>query len=397
MPPFKVIKVVENMSREKTNLISYFTIIGFLIAFIKGDRKNCRFHLNQGLVLGLYEFVFILIDAAGRAFGNFAVSVFCLALIIAAACLLFLDLWVGIKSAVSDTEAEMPLLGRINIINKTPFSGFRMSSCHNHTTYSDGSSTPYAMVAEAVKLGLTGIGITDHSYTDFDQRYCIKKEKTPDYISEIKRLQTQFAGRLAVAVGLELDLYSRPIKREDYDFVIGSVHYIKHKNEYYPIDDSKNGEERIINEVFGGDITEFASAYYNSVLQNVIKNRPDIIGHFDLITKFGLINESESGYRNIVFETIDKILETDPEIIFEVNTGVIWRGYKKSAYPNDFILKYLCDKNARVTVNADAHSASKIAFGFENELMRLYKKGFKKITILTRKGFVDVDLKPIAK
>ena len=385
------------MSREKTNLISYFTIIGFLIAFIKGDRKNCRFHLNQGLVLGIYEFVFIIIDAAGKTFGSFAVSVFCLALLMAAACLLVLDLWFGIKSAVSDTETEMPLLGRINIINKTLFSGFRMSSCHNHTTYSDGSSTPYSMVTEAVKLGLTGIGITDHSYTDFDQRYCMKKDKIPDYISEIKRLQAQFAGRLAVAVGLELDLYSRPVKREDYDFVIGSVHYIKHENEYYPIDDSKSGEERIINEVFGGNSREFAAAYYNSVFQNVVKNCPDIIGHFDLITKFGLINETDADYQNIVFEIIDKILETDPGVIFEVNTGVIWRGYKSTAYPNDFILKYLCDKNARVTVNTDAHSASKIAFGFENELMRLYKIGFKKITILTRKGFVDVDLKPTAK
>lgn len=385
------------MSREKTNLISYFTIVGFLIAFIKGDRKNCRFHLNQGLVLGLFEFLFLFVDLIGRTFGNFIVTVVCLAVLILFACLLFLDLWVGIKSASADTEDEMPILGRINILNKTPFTGFKMSSCHNHTSYSDGSNAPYDMVKEAVRLGLSGIGITDHSYTDFDQRYCIKKDKIPDYVAEIRRLQTQFMGRLAVAVGLELDLYSKPIKREDYDFVIGSVHYIKSGDEYYPIDDSKSGEERIVNEAFGGNKTDFVRAYYNSVLENVTKNRPDIIGHFDLITKFGIVDQNDDEYRKIVCDTIDKILEIDSQIIFEVNTGAISRGYRKTAYPDNYILNYLLKKNARIIVNADAHSASKITFGFENELVRLYKIGFKKITVLTRKGFVETDLKPVGK
>lgn len=39
------------MGTKPTNIVSYCTIIGWLVAYFAGDRENCKFHLNQGLIL----------------------------------------------------------------------------------------------------------------------------------------------------------------------------------------------------------------------------------------------------------------------------------------------------------------------------------------------------------
>ena len=40
-----------------------------------------------------------------------------------------------------------------------------MIDLHCHSTYSDGSLTPEQLVAEAAKIGLTALALTDHDTT----------------------------------------------------------------------------------------------------------------------------------------------------------------------------------------------------------------------------------------
>jgi len=39
------------MDKKVTGILSYITIIGWLIAYIAGDKEGAKVHLNQGLVL----------------------------------------------------------------------------------------------------------------------------------------------------------------------------------------------------------------------------------------------------------------------------------------------------------------------------------------------------------
>ena len=41
------------MSKKLTDVVAYLSWIGLLIAFVAGDRENCKFHLNQSLVIWL--------------------------------------------------------------------------------------------------------------------------------------------------------------------------------------------------------------------------------------------------------------------------------------------------------------------------------------------------------
>ena len=88
------------------SLIAVFGI-GLLIAFIAGDRENCRFHLNQSLVIWL----------AGVALGVVAI-VPILGWIVAFVGWIFLIVcwFIGIISAASGTEKEIPLLGRFKLL-----------------------------------------------------------------------------------------------------------------------------------------------------------------------------------------------------------------------------------------------------------------------------------------
>ena len=84
----------------------------------------------------------------------------------------------------------------------------RYSDLHVHTTFSDGIHTPEEIVQEAIRRNFLSIGISDHSFTDFDQRYCIKKEALADYHAEIRRVREQYADQIEVYAGLEYDGYT---------------------------------------------------------------------------------------------------------------------------------------------------------------------------------------------
>ena len=121
----------------------------------------------------------------------------------------------------------------------------------------------------------------------------------------------------------------------------------------------------------------------------------DIIGHLDLITKY---NEDESyfqfndkDYMNIVCDCIDRLLINDK--IFEVNTGAIARGYRKTPYPSKNILEYLYAKNARICLNSDCHDKNYLDCAFESSLDLIQSCGFKELQILTNDGFVPVKIK----
>ena len=51
-----------------------------------------------------------------------------------------------------------------------------LANFHTHTTFSDGKNTPEEVVISALEQGLCTIGFSDHAYTPYDLRYCMKDE-----------------------------------------------------------------------------------------------------------------------------------------------------------------------------------------------------------------------------
>ncbi len=241
-----------------------------------------------------------------------------------------------------------------------------MRDLHTHTFYSDGKSSPEEMIQAAVKMGLSEIGISDHSYTFFDESYCMKKEMIPSYKAEIAALKQKYAGKISVLCGVEQDAYSSE-STDGFDYVIGSAHYLKVNGEYRPLDEDPTAFEKVCRDGFGGDYYALAEAYFSLVAGFAERDDVSIIGHFDLIAKFNeggrLFDENAPRYLSAAKNAADRLLAAGK--IFEVNTGAIARGYRTVPYPAPTLFMYIRGMDGRLILSSDAHSPQNVAFAFD--------------------------------
>lgn len=238
------------------------------------------------------------------------------------------------------------------------------SNYHTHTIYCDGKNTPEEMVLEAIRLGCPEIGFSGHSYTAFEDVCCMTPKGTGEYKECVRKLQKKYAGRIRIWLGVEQDYYSEE-PTEDYDYVIGSVHYVKKDGEYLTVDGSGDTQKDIVRRHYQGDFYAFIEDYYTIVADVYNKTKCDIIGHFDLITKFNekgvLFDTSHPRYRAAAGRALDALMKTPAA--FEINTGAIARGYRTQPYPEEWILERLRKNGVRICRNSDAHAKEFLLFG----------------------------------
>lgn len=240
-----------------------------------------------------------------------------------------------------------------------------LEDLHVHTTYCDGIDPPEEVVRAAIDLHLERIGFSGHSYVSFDESYCMSKESITAYKSEITRLKEKYKNKITVLCGIEQDIYSEmPV--EDYDYVIGSVHYLKKNDIYLPLDETAEILSYGVDTLFHRDFYQMAENYYQLVSE-MAQRQVDIIGHFDLITKFNkdnrLFSENDSRYTAAARIAIDRLIAAGK--VFEINTGGISRGYKIDPYPSISLLQYIIQKEGKLIFSSDAHSAQNLCFEFE--------------------------------
>ena len=237
---------------------------------------------------------------------------------------------------------------------------------HMHTAYCDGKDTPEDMVLSAVDKGLDTVGISSHSYTFFDESYCMQKEDIPRYIAELRYLRAKYFDRIHVLCGVEQDYYS-DWPTDEFDYIIGSVHYIKVGDEYIPVDESVEILRAAVQKHFGGDVYALCELYFDTVADVVEKTRCDIIGHFDLISKFierePLFDAGHPRYVKAWKAAAYRLVTYD--VPFEINTGAISRGYRTQPYPDEEMIAYIKAKGGRLILSSDAHSKENIAYIFE--------------------------------
>jgi len=238
-----------------------------------------------------------------------------------------------------------------------------MFDLHMHTVWSDGKNTAEEMVQEAIRRGLDTVGISDHSSGD----PCgMALARSGDYRAEIAELKKKYAGRIRVLCGLERDFLTDDFG--PYDYTIGSVHWLRMPDGHrVSVDWTAEKQREGAEKYFGGDFYALAEAYYDTVSRVAEVTKCDIIGHFDLITKFNeqmpVYDTRHPRYVRAWRKAADALLKTG--LPFEINTGAVSRGYRTSPYPDAEICRYLLDRGARLIFSSDAHAKENIAFGFE--------------------------------
>lgn len=88
---------------------------------------------------------------------------------------------------------------------------------------------------KALELKMEALGFSDHGYAEYDWDCCMKDIE--GYRADIRALAEKYAGQMKILCGIEQDYWS-VVPPEGYDYVIGSVHYLRFGEEYITIDNT---------------------------------------------------------------------------------------------------------------------------------------------------------------
>ncbi|MBE6991246.1 MAG: histidinol-phosphatase HisJ family protein [Ruminococcaceae bacterium] len=237
---------------------------------------------------------------------------------------------------------------------------------HTHSTYCDGNDSLEQMTLAAIEKGFDTLGFSGHSYTFFDEEYCMTKENTVRYQQDIASLKEKYAGKIQLLCGIEQDMYST----EDtgcYDYAIGSAHYVKKGSRYLAVDNSAQQFMGQINELYDGNCYAFCEDYFSQISSLYERTGCDIIGHFDLVTKFNegnvLFDESHPRYREAAETAATKLIAAD--VPFEINTGAMAKKLRTSPYPATRLCDFIAANGGRFILSSDCHSKNLLDFGFD--------------------------------
>lgn len=261
-----------------------------------------------------------------------------------------------------------------------------LANYHTHTTYCDGKNTPEEIVLYAIEKGISSIGFSGHGYTPFDLRYCMKD--TIGYIEEISRLKNKYGKKIEIYCGVEEDAFSY-VNRENFDYIIGSSHYFHVQDKYYPIDSNYDYFKKCL-ELFDYDVITLAKTYYRTFVSYITDRKPDIVGHFDVITKFDEIDKqlflNNTQYLKLAQEYIKIAAQSD--VFFEVNTGAMARGVRKTPYLGESLLHILKTQGGKVILSSDCHSIELLNYYFDEMKYILRDVGFNCVYELYKGEFI---------
>ena len=263
-----------------------------------------------------------------------------------------------------------------------------LQNFHCHTTYCDGENSPEEMVLSAIEKGITDLGFSGHSFVPFDPGYCMGAEKEAAYRAETAALKKKYSYRITIYCGIEQDIQS-PLPKEPFDYMIGSVHYVETDMGPVAVDYMPERMEEAVERCYSGDWLSLCESYFESVSDVVNRTGCDIIGHFDLITKYNegcrLFDCTDTRYVRAWQKAADRLLAYG--IPFEINTGAMSRGYRTAPYPSIDIIRYIHSNGGKFILSSDAHRRDDLLYGFDETLKMLEREGVPVYSFKELKGF----------
>jgi histidinol-phosphatase (PHP family) len=234
-------------------------------------------------------------------------------------------------------------------------------------------------IAKAVEYGVTEFGFSDHAPVPDHIRdgISMSPEEVPGYINFILAKKEEYKNIIDIKLGFEMDFpffesfERRYLAYPGIDYIIGSSHYMGDWGVDNPGEVSRYDER---------DIDDIYRDYYTLVEGLVDARFCDIVGHFDLIKKFG--HRSKSDMTPAVRRIAKKMSAYG--ITAEINTSGL-RKPVKEMYPSGDIIKIFFDENVPVTMGSDSHSPEDVCSGYPLAIETLKSAGYRKISGFTNR------------
>jgi histidinol-phosphatase (PHP family) len=243
---------------------------------------------------------------------------------------------------------------------------------HTHTPlcrHAEGE--PESFVDQAIAQGVSEYGISDHAPQipePFDD-WRMQLDELPLYVDWIERARHHAQSRIPIRAGLECDWLpgceawiERLASLYDWDYLIGSVHYL--------------GQWDFDNPIWLGkwatcDVEAAWSLYWKTYTQMAESGLFDVMGHPDLIKKFAHVPKGDLS--RFYEPAIDAIAANGSTI--EINTAG-WHKPCAEAYPSASFLDLACSAGIPIVISSDAHAPGEIGRDFSKAIDLLRSVGY---------------------
>ncbi|MBV8882097.1 MAG: histidinol-phosphatase HisJ family protein [Planctomycetaceae bacterium] len=245
---------------------------------------------------------------------------------------------------------------------------------------------PEAYARRALELGIEEIGFSDHSPMppSYDPDWRMNAGEYPTYVEMVRRCQKAFP-QLSIKLGLEADYhpgtedYVRDvIAAHPFDYVIGSVHYLGDWGFDNP-DHAHRFEKQDLHKIY--------SQYYDLVVKLAGTRMYDILGHPDVIKKFG--HRPERDYEPLERRALEAVAQAG--MALDVNTSGLSRPAKE-IYPSLRILKAARSMGIDITFGSDAHDPRRVGDRFAEAVAHARAAGYAQFRRYTGRTFERVAL-----
>lgn len=255
---------------------------------------------------------------------------------------------------------------------------------HTHTYrcgHAEGTMIEY--IEAAIAKGIDDIGLTDHLWLYFEPpasrnpEYAMAESEFDHHYAEMLDARERYRDRINVRVSVEADYIEGRedelrsiLSRYDFDFVLGSVHFMDGWVIDAPEYAHRYREERV---------AEIYRRYFAKLQKAIRTGCFDLLAHFDLPKKFGFLPEEDLS--ELVSETLDVVREHG--LAMEVSTA----GLRKpigEIYPAPRILGEMRRRGIPISLSSDCHHPSEVGYGFDELVPKLQAEGFHKLAVFER-------------
>ena len=244
---------------------------------------------------------------------------------------------------------------------------------------------PEAYVEQALKVGLSEVGFSDHAplVSHEDARYTMSRKQLPAYHQMMDRVRKKYPN-FTIKIGIEADYIpgfekqTKAILDEyPYDFVIGSIHFI----DAWAFDDP---EEQV--KWKDKDIDRVYRDYYKLLRGSAESGLYDILGHVDLVKKFG--HRPTSDISEEIKKTATVFKKTG--ITVEINTSGL-RKPVKEIYPSLSVLKIYKEAGVPITFSSDSHDPVDVGRDYDKAYLHAKEAGYKEYNVFKNRKIERVE------
>ena len=252
---------------------------------------------------------------------------------------------------------------------------------HMHTPLCrHATGEPVELAAQAVKLGLSEIGFSDHNPMPKDgfDDWRMNAGDLDAYVAKVEQARRAFP-QLTIKLALEVDYipgYEDWVRdlaaRHPWDYFIGSVHYV---GPAWAIDNPNQ-----LSEWKSRDPLEVWTAYFDRLTMAAESGLFDILGHADLCKKFCFVPREDCTH------LFKRFLEAAQRhnVAMELNTAGL-RKECREIYPSPQIVRLAAQMGVAITFGSDAHAPAEVGLNWAEALELARSSGFTQTCRFTRR------------